>query len=428
MKDRKLIALNQKYYKFIPVIGLLLAASLFLPFINIKEEGLSVSFFAILIKAMQNTGLFQDNVMLGILVLLVLAASVLAFVSSLLAIFLRKKGAVIFSVLVYIFCSLSVMVVLFTITRSVNASGLINVKFLIKYLGTGYWALFFLSFAGLTVSLLTAKISPGYIVLVLMSVIWLIPILWVILISFREEGGSYTSYFFPKKLTFNNYIVLLTDSSRFPYLRWYGNTLFVAVCSCALTTLIVLSTAYTLSRLRFKGRKTFMNILLILGMFPGFMSMIAVYYILKGLGITQSLIALILVYSGGAALSYYIAKGFFDTIPKALDEAAYIDGATNWYIFTRIIIPLSKPIIIYTLLISFMSPWADYIFASVIMGDNYENYTLALGLHLMLTKQNIDTWYTRFAAGAVLVSIPTAILFISLQKYFTASVAGSVKG
>ncbi|NLU53410.1 MAG: sugar ABC transporter permease [Clostridiaceae bacterium] len=276
--------------------------------------------------------------------------------------------------------------------------------------------------------MLTIRVSPGYIVLTILSIIWLIPIAWVIMISFREEPGAYTSYFFPKKFTLNNYVVLLTDTSKFHYLKWFGNTLFVSVCSCLLTTLIVLSTSYTLSRLRFPGRKTFMNILLILGMFPGFMSMIAVYYILKGLGITQSLTALIMVYSGGAALSYYVAKGFFDTIPRALDEAAYIDGATKWYVFTRITIPLSKPIIIYTMLVAFIAPWCDYIFASVIMGDKYENYTIALGLYLMLDRTNITKWYTRFAAGAVLVSIPISILFIALQKYYTASITGSVKG
>nr|WP_123609780.1 sugar ABC transporter permease [Mobilisporobacter senegalensis] len=270
--------------------------------------------------------------------------------------------------------------------------------------------------------------NPGYIILVIMGIIWVFPIAWIIMISFRLESGSYTSYFWPKEFTFKNYLVLLTDSSKFPYLKWFGNTLFVSVFSCALTTFIVLSTAFTLSRIRFSGRKLFMNIVLILGMFPGFMSMIAVYYILKGMNLTQSLIALILVYSSGAAMGYYIAKGFFDTIPKALDEAACIDGATKWQVFTRITIPISKPIIIYTVLTSFMSPWADFIFARVIMGDDYEHYTVALGLFTMLSRENIDTWYTRFAAGAVLISIPIAILFITLQKYYVEGLSGSVKG
>ena len=172
-----------------------------------------------------------------------------------------------------------------------------------------------------------------------------------------------------------------------------------------------------------------MNVALILGMFPGFMSMIAVYYILKGLGITQSLVALIMVYSGGAGLSFFIAKGFFDTLPKSLDEAAYLDGATKFQIFRKITLPMSKPIVVYTVLTSFMAPWMDFIFSSVIMGDNYNNYTVALGLFKMLEREFINDYYTQFAAGCVLVSIPIAALFISMQKYYVEGVSGgAVKG
>jgi arabinogalactan oligomer / maltooligosaccharide transport system permease protein len=270
--------------------------------------------------------------------------------------------------------------------------------------------------------------SLAHITLIVLSFIWLIPILWVILTSFRGETGSYTPYFWPKSFTFDNYKRLFTDTEQFFYFRWFKNTLFVAVCSCLISTFYVLSISYTISRLRFKMRKPFMNIALVLGMFPGFMSMIAVYYILKGLGMTQSLLALILVYSGGAGLGFYIAKGFFDTIPKSIDEAAWLDGASKWSVFTKITIPLSKPIIIYTILTSFMAPWADYIFVSVIMGDNYKNYTVALGLFKMLEREFITTWYTRFAAGAVLVSIPIALLFIFMQRYYVEGVSGAVKG
>ncbi len=264
----------------------------------------------------------------------------------------------------------------------------------------------------------------AYIILILLSIIWLIPILWVILTSFRAEQGSFTPYFWPKGFTLQNYEKLFTETKQFYFLRWFGNTFFVAVCSCVLSTFFVLCVSYAMSRLRFKMRKPLMNIALILGMFPGFMSMIAVYYILKGFGITQSLAALILVYSGGAGLGFYIAKGFFDTIPKTLDEAAYLDGATKAMVFWKITIPLSKPIIVYTILTSFLAPWADYIFASVIMGDNYANYTVALGLFKMLEREFIHTYYTRFAAGAVLVSIPIAALFIATQKFYVSGITG----
>ena len=273
------------------------------------------------------------------------------------------------------------------------------------------------------------KDAASYVALSVLSFIWLLPIFWVIMTSFREESGSYTSYFFPKGYTINNYVRLLTETNQFNFPRWFANTLFVAVCSCIISTFFVLSVSYVMSRMRFKMRKPLMNISMILGMFPGFMSMIAVYYILKGIGITQSLLALIMVYSGGAGLGFTIAKGFFDTLPKALDEAAYLDGATRLQTFFKITLPLSKPIVVYTVLTSFMSPWMDFVFASVIMGDNYNNYTVALGLFKMLEREFINAYYTQFAAGCVLISIPIAALFISMQKYYVEGVSGgAVKG
>jgi len=267
-----------------------------------------------------------------------------------------------------------------------------------------------------------------YIILTVLAVVWLFPIFWVVLTSFREEQGAYTAYFFPRGYSLINYIKLFTDTGQFYFVRWFMNTLMVAVFTCILSTIYVLCTAYSFSRLRFKGRRGLMNVGLILNMFPGFMSMIAVYYILKGMGITQSLISLVFVYSSAQALGYHIAKGFFDTIPSAIDEAAWIDGATKWAVFTKITLPLSKPVLIYTVLTSFMAPWLDFIFARIILGTKYESYTVAIGLWTMLQKEYISTWYTRFTAGAVVVSIPIAILFIVMQKYYVNGVSGAVKG
>lgn len=172
-----------------------------------------------------------------------------------------------------------------------------------------------------------------------------------------------------------------------------------------------------------------MNVALVLGMFPGFMSMIAIYHMLKAIGLQQSLLSLVLVYSGGAGLQYYIAKGFFDTIPRALDEAAILDGASKNTIFWKITLPMSKPIITYTVLMAFMAPWIDFIFVSVIMKDNYQNYTIALGLFQMLSRENLDKYFTQFCAGAVLIAIPIMILFVKMQKYYVEGVTGgSVKG
>jgi arabinogalactan oligomer/maltooligosaccharide transport system permease protein len=268
-----------------------------------------------------------------------------------------------------------------------------------------------------------------YIILSVLSVLWILPILWLVITSFRAELGAWTPYILPKEYTINNYTRLFTDTALFNYPRWFMNTLVVAVFSCIITTILNLMTSYTLSRLRFKARKAILNIGLILGMFPGFMAMIAVYFLLKAIGLTQSLVALVLVYSAGAGLSYYIAKGFFDTIPKSLDEAATIDGATQNMVFWKVILPLSKPIVIYTALMAFMAPWLDFIFVSVIMKDNYNNYTVALGLWQMLTRENIYQYFTQFCAGAVLISIPITLLFIKMQKYYVEGVtAGGVKG
>ncbi|CCY20891.1 aBC transporter permease protein [Eubacterium sp. CAG:786] len=268
------------------------------------------------------------------------------------------------------------------------------------------------------------------VVLLILGLIWILPLLWIILTSFRAEPGSYTSYFWPKGFTFDNYIRLIFEDQQFKFSQWFINTLIVAVISCVGSTFIVLAVSYALSRLRFKMRKPIMNIALVLGMFPGFMSMVAIYYILKGMGLTENpLVCLTLVYICGSGLTYYIAKGFFDTIPKSLDESAYLDGATRAQVFFHITIPLSRPIIVYTVLTTFMAPWVDYIFPSMICGANYDSYTVALGMFKMLEREFIGTYYTQFAAAAVLVSIPIGALFIAMQKYYVGGVTGgAVKG
>ena len=267
--------------------------------------------------------------------------------------------------------------------------------------------------------------------LAVLAAIWVFPIVWVILTSFRAEKCPYVSTFFPKEFTLDNYIRLFTDTSILNFPKMFMNTLIIAVFSCILATFYTLAVSYCLSRLKFKLRKPYMNMAMILGLFPGFMSMIAVYFILKAIGLTEgSLIrvALILCYSGGAGLGFQIAKGFFDTIPYAVDEAAILDGCTRWQLFQKITLPLSKPIIVYTVLTAFMAPWLDFIFAKVICRANSDQYTVALGLWKMLEKEYIDSWYTSFAAGAVLISIPIAILFLIMQRYYVDGVSGAVKG
>ena len=270
-----------------------------------------------------------------------------------------------------------------------------------------------------------------HVILAVLAVIWVIPIAWIIMISFRGESGQYISTLIPKTFTLNNYKKLFTDTQILNFPQMFINTFIISIFSCVISTFFVLSVSYCMSRMRFKMRKPMMNIALVLGMFPGFMSMIAVYYILKALGLAEGSmirIALIIVFSAGSGVGFYVAKGFFDTIPKALDEAAIIDGATRWQVFTQITAPLSKPIIVYTILTSFMGPWVDFIFAKVICRADAQYYTVSIGLWKMLEKEYIDSWYTCFAAGAVVVSIPIAILFLLTQKFYVDGMSGAVKG
>lgn len=265
--------------------------------------------------------------------------------------------------------------------------------------------------------------------LIFLAAIWVFPIIWILLTSFRGEGGMFVPYIIPKEYTLEHYRYLFNGNSNFPFVKWFSNTFIVSVITCILSTLLTVSMAYVLSRLQFKMRKPIMKVSLVLTMFPAFMSMIAVYYLLKAVNLTQSLFALILVYSAGAALNFFIAKGFFDTIPRTLDESAMIDGASKAEIFTKITLPLSKPIIVYTALMAFMAPWMDFIFAKVIMGDNVEKYTIAIGLFSMMTRENADHLYMAFTAGCVLIAIPITLLFIYLQKYYVEGItSGSVKG
>lgn len=268
-----------------------------------------------------------------------------------------------------------------------------------------------------------------YVLLGLLGIIWVSPLVWLVCHSFRAEGGVTVPYVFPKELTLDNYKLLFTKTDVFDYPKWFLNTFVVAVFSCAISSLSVLMVSYTFSRLRFKSRKMFINIGMILGMFPGFMTMIALYYLLKAMNLTQTLPALVICYSSGAGLGFAISKGFFDTIPRALDEAATIDGATRNQIFWKIILPMSKPIIVYTVLTSFIGPWCDFILAKIIMGDKRDNYTVAIGLQKMVDKEYKQTYFKQFLSGSVLVAIPITILFLKMQNYYVEGVtAGGVKG
>ncbi len=267
--------------------------------------------------------------------------------------------------------------------------------------------------------------------LVIMCIIWMIPFVWLVMQSFRDGEGQYITTFFPTKYTLNNYIRLLTDKSVLNFPKMFMNTLFVASCTCVVSTFFVLAVSYCTSRLKWKMRKPYMNMSMIITLFPGFMSMMAVYFLLKALGMLEGdlvYLSLIICFSSGAGTGFFVMKGYMDTIPKALDEAAYMDGATKWETFTKITLPLCKPMIVYQIITSFMGPWVDFVFAKVIVGAKSDYFTVSIGLFTMLEKEYVYEWFVPFCAGSVLISIPIAALFMYTQKFYQEAMSGSVKG
>ena len=273
----------------------------------------------------------------------------------------------------------------------------------------------------------TASNIVIYILLAIITVVWLVPFVCIVLQSFRCENTHMVGYIIPKEWGFDNYVNLF--STKFP--RWYMNTFLIARAAAVFQTIITLCMSYTLSRFRFKLRKPLMQFMLILGMFPGMLGMIILYNVLKDLGMTgaHAVPGLILVNVAGAGMGYYVSKGFFDTIPKSLDEAARIDGATRFYILRKVILPLAKPIVIYTILTAFMGPWGDFSFARYISMNNVDGMNAAVGLFSWLNVDQINNNYTMFCAGGVVVALPVTLLFIFLQKYYVEGVTGgAVKG
>lgn len=277
----------------------------------------------------------------------------------------------------------------------------------------------------------TIKSVIRHLVLLFLSVVWLIPILWLFVTSFSGYKGINTSHFFPETWTLDNYAQLfLRPDSIVQYPRWFWNTFVIAAFSCIISTILVLMVSYTMSKTRFPGRKGLMSFSIILNMFPGVLSMIAIYFILKTMGLTNSHLGMIIVYSAGAGLGYLICKGFMDTISVSLSEAAKLEGASQATIFFRIIIPLSKPIIVYTVINAFLAPWADFVFAKLMLNSGVAtDWTVAIGLFNMLGKSMINKYFSVFCAGGVIIAIPISALFVIMQKFYVEGITGgSVKG
>ena len=266
----------------------------------------------------------------------------------------------------------------------------------------------------------------------IVAVIWLIPFVWLVAHSLRGESTvMFTDGFFPKQLTFQNYIKLFTETDSMNFPRTFLNTFVIACFTCIISTFFVLAVSYCMSRLKWKMRKPYMNMAMVINLVPGFMSMVAMYFLLKALGLTEGNLlplALIICYTCGAGTGFFVMKGYMDTIPKSLDEAAYLDGATKWQTFIKVTLPLCKPMIVYQVITAFMGPWMDFILAKIIVRAEAKYYTVSIGLYKMLEMEFVNNWFTRFCAGAVLVAIPIAVLFMVTQKFYQEAMSGGVKG
>lgn len=270
------------------------------------------------------------------------------------------------------------------------------------------------------------RLTLSYLMLILIAICVFYPTLWIIMSSIRPGTSIYSETLIPRNPTLEHYISLFT-SDQFKYGLWYWNSFKIATLNMVFGVILVVLTAYALSRFRFKGRKNVLSLILILGMFPGFMSMIAVYILLLQLNLLDTHMALIIVYSAGAPLGAFLVKGFFDTIPKSLEESARIDGASHWTVFYKIMLPLSKPMLTYVALTTFSGAWVDFIFAKLVLRSK-ENWTIAIGLWDMV-QNNTASNFTMFAAGSVLIAVPITLLFLFLQRFLVEGLtAGASKG
>ncbi|MGN0351837.1 MAG: sugar ABC transporter permease [Roseburia sp.] len=267
--------------------------------------------------------------------------------------------------------------------------------------------------------------------LAILAFIWLIPIVWLFVTSLSAYKGINTMHFFPTEWSLDNYEQLFfrpDTVANFP--AWFQNSMIIGVCCCVISTLFVLMVAYAMSCMRFPARKPLMSFSIILGMFPGVLSMIAIYFVMKLIGLSNSLLGLIVVYSASSGLGYLICKGFFDTIPASLRESAKLEGASQLTIFTRIVIPLSKPMIVYTVINSFLMPWMDFVMAKLmIRSKNPADWTVAMGLFNLVQRTLVGNYFSVFCAGGIIVAIPISILFILMQKFYVEGITGgAVKG
>jgi arabinogalactan oligomer / maltooligosaccharide transport system permease protein len=266
-----------------------------------------------------------------------------------------------------------------------------------------------------------------YIFFAIMFIVIGYPLFWAVMMSLNPGTNMLVTDLFPDNPTLEHYIWLFTDPKS-NYLIWYKNSLIIAVLNAIGSVVITSLIAYAFSRYKFVGRKYGLYMFLLLQMFPALMGMVALYILLNTIGLTDSIWGLLLIYLGGQIpFNAWLVKGYFDTIPKELDEAAKIDGAGHMRIFWTIMLPLAKPILAVVALFNFMAPFMDFLLPRIVL-TSPENYTLALGLYNFINDQ-FSTNFTRFAAGAILIAVPIALVFVVLQRYLISGLtSGATKG
>ncbi len=262
---------------------------------------------------------------------------------------------------------------------------------------------------------------------IIICFVTLIPILYAVSVSFSGQNGLLSSYFsfIPKDFTLENYKQVLFGED---ILVWFGNTVFLAVVTVVLSLAVAIPAAYCFSRRRFPGRRAILKCLVLLNSFPAILSMFAIYRLLRPLGLINHRTGLILVYTGTMAVfSLWNTKGYFDTIPTEIEEAARMDGATDLQVVLKIVMPLARPSIIVTGLMVLIYVWNEYIYATTFMTGE-DSYTLAAGLNALQATEMQGSWPV-FAAAAITVSLPVLIIFFLCQKHMTSGLtAGGVKG
>lgn len=262
---------------------------------------------------------------------------------------------------------------------------------------------------------------------IVLCFVTLIPILYAVSVSLSGQNSLLSSdfSFIPKDFTLDNYKEVIFGED---ILTWFKNTVFLAAITVFLSLLIAVPAAYCFSRRRFPGRKPILKCLVLLNSFPAILSMFAIYRLLRPMGLINHRVGLILVYTGTMAVfSLWNTKGYFDTIPTEIEEAAKIDGASDIQVVTKMVLPLAKPSIITTALQVLIYVWNEYIYATTFMTGE-SKYTLAAGLNSLQATEMTGSWPV-FAAASITVSIPVLIIFFKCQKYMTSGLtAGGVKG